>query len=97
MMSPLSDVADISLLKIDTQGYEMNVLKGSLKVLQKVRYILIEVHFLRTYKDSSSFFEINSYLEQQGFAFLRFYDLVHSNSSREELIYGDALFKNQNL
>ena len=50
MMSPLSDVADISLLKIDTQGYEMNVLKGSLKVLQKVRYILIEVHFLRTYK-----------------------------------------------
>ena len=95
LKSSISNVDDISMLKIDTQGYEMNVLRGASNVLKKTRYILIEVHFVRTYKDSSTFFEIKSYLEQQGFTFLRFYDLVHSNSSREELIYGDALFKNK--
>jgi FkbM family methyltransferase len=41
----------IDLLKIDTEGHELDVLKGAEKILKnKVQYILIEFHFSRIYK-----------------------------------------------
>ena len=33
------------LLKIDVEGYEINVLKGGKKMMKKINYILIEHHF----------------------------------------------------
>jgi ribosomal protein L4 len=40
------------LLKIDTEGYEFNVLKGSLKNIKNFKYILIENQFSNMYKYS---------------------------------------------
>ena len=43
-----------TLLKIDVEGFELNVLKGAKVTLsKKVKYVLIERHFLRSYKRNS--------------------------------------------
>ena len=44
-------IVDIDLLNIDTQGYEMEVLKGSRKLLsQNVKYIILEVNKKELYE-----------------------------------------------
>ena len=39
------------LLKIDTEGYEFNVLKGAEKKISEIKYILIENQFSKMYKN----------------------------------------------
>ena len=48
-------IKKIDLLKIDTEGHELEVLKGALKTIQKdkIKYILIELHFSKMYKNYS--------------------------------------------
>ena len=40
-----------SLLKIDVEGHELKVLKGS-KKLKQIPYLLVENHFLDLYKNN---------------------------------------------
>lgn len=85
----------IDLLKIDVQGSELELLNGAKKTLKKTRYILIEIHFIRSYEKSPLFDEINRLLNEEGFTFKRFFDLVHDPKDRTRLIYGDALFSKE--
>lgn len=61
------NITNIDILKIDTQGYEVEVLKGGLDVLQNVRAIELEVMFSDLYPDHSTLGEISSILESCGF------------------------------
>ena len=46
------NINKIDLLKIDTEGHEAEVLKGATRMLKKnIRYILIEFHFSKIYKN----------------------------------------------
>lgn len=38
----LPDIEKVDLLKLDTQGSELNILKGAKNIVQKTKYILIE-------------------------------------------------------
>jgi FkbM family methyltransferase len=59
------------LLKIDVEGYEINVLKGSCKCLdKKIHYILIENSFGNQYKKSSNL-DILNYLKNKNFKILK--------------------------
>ena len=42
-----------SLLKIDVEGHEFNVLKGSKNIIKKIDFVLIENQFFDIYKDSN--------------------------------------------
>ena len=42
-----------SLIKIDVEGYELNVLKGSKDLIKKINFILIENQFFNIYKNNS--------------------------------------------
>ena len=48
-------IKKIDLLKIDTEGHELEVLKGALKTIKehKVKFILIELHFSKMYQNYS--------------------------------------------
>jgi len=49
-----NNIKNIDLLKIDTEGHEAEVLEGANKMLQKkIKYILIEFHFSKIYKNYS--------------------------------------------
>ncbi len=62
-------ILDIDLIKIDVEGYEMEVLKGAKQTLKKCQYIMIELNN-NTKKYGSSNREIEKYLSQQGFKVL---------------------------
>ena len=62
-------IDDIDLIKIDVEGFEMEVLKGAEKTLGKVRYIMIELNNA-TKKYGSSNIEIENYIGSLGFKVL---------------------------
>lgn len=65
------DSSDVkcTLLKLDCQGFEMEVLKGSQKTLENVDVILVEILFAQVYAGQCSFQQIHSILIDMGFYF----------------------------
>ena len=58
----------IDLLKIDVQGYELNVLKGGPETLSRTQAIIVEIGFFDFYKNSSTLADVVQELNQIGFA-----------------------------
>lgn len=62
-----SDLNRIDFLNIDTQGSEMEIFKGGGRTLKDVLCIEAELHLKPLYKGQSLYYEIESYLREQGF------------------------------
>jgi len=60
---------DVDMIKIDVEGYEMEVLKGAKNLLESVRYIMIELNN-NTKKYGSSNNKVEKYLDTLGFRVL---------------------------
>ena len=58
-----------TLMKIDVQGYEAEVLRGAAALLQKIDYALLEVSFQPLYEGQESFAEIHALLDKAGFSY----------------------------
>ena len=59
-------LADVDMIKIDVEGYEMEVLKGAEKTLENIQYLMIELNN-NTKKYGSSNAEVEKYLQKKGF------------------------------
>ena len=58
-------------LKIDVEGFELNVLKGAKKVLlKKTKYVLIEKHFFQLYKNNSTN-KVDLFLKKNNFQLIK--------------------------
>ena len=57
------------MIKIDVEGYEMDVLKGAKKVLESCQYVMIELNS-NTGKYGSSNQECMNFLESMGYKLL---------------------------
>jgi hypothetical protein len=68
------EIDRINLLKIDTQGYEVEVLSGLDKRLEDVDVVVTELMFYDYYNHSLSFTDIENYLIPAGF---QLYDISH--------------------
>lgn len=63
----LSDVNSI-LIKIDAQGSELNILKGSTKILAKTNFIILEVPVFGQYNEGApKFIDYINYMDSIGF------------------------------
>ena len=58
----LTNLEEISLLKIDVQGYEKETLAGAVATLAKTKFLLIELNYLPQYEGGSWFGEIHELL-----------------------------------
>lgn len=78
-------------LKLDTQGFEMEVLKGASATLSDVAIILVEMSIVPLYRGGASFVDIFDYLERQGFKCI---SLVQgfADHVRNELLQVDGVF-----
>ena len=68
------NIEKINLLKIDTQGYEPEVLCGMRDYLKRVDVVITELMFYDFYERSLSFSDIEQYLLPAGF---QLYDISH--------------------
>ena len=74
-----------TLVKIDVEGYEMNVIKGSLMKLKEIPYIILENQFGNHYKNSS-FDDIKDVLFKYNF-------VISKKFIFPTMHYQDVLFK----
>ena len=63
----LCNADDVVFLKLDTQGYEKNILNGAKESLKKIKGIQIELALKPTYNEQPNFKEIFKIIEEAGF------------------------------
>ncbi len=86
-------INQINLLKVDTEGYEMKVLRGAEQLLssKRIDYILVECDFLkRSDEPHGNFVEIFNYLQLFHYNVVAFYTGGVDNLGWK---WGDVLFR----
>ena len=63
----IKKIDKIDFLKIDTEGYEYEIVKGALKNLKNIKLILFEHHYDDMIKKGYKFSDINSFLKENNF------------------------------
>jgi hypothetical protein len=91
----LADLDEISLLKIDVQGYEKHVLVGAKQILSKTKFLLVELNFMPQYDGGSWLGDIHQILTRDFSFFL-------ANASQPQVLNGrasmcDGLYVNSKL
>jgi len=81
-------IRNIDFLKIDIQGFELEVFKHGEQKLSDAVVIQTEVEFLPLYKNQPLFTDVDSYLASRGFVLHRFWPLK-SRTVRPMLVNGD--------
>jgi FkbM family methyltransferase len=65
IIAPLKQQPDF--IKIDTQGYEMEILKGGEKILSGAEFVLLEVSLIDIYINSPLVADVLDFMRQRGF------------------------------
>jgi FkbM family methyltransferase len=89
-------IARVSLLKLDTQGYEPEVLEGCGACLGDVDVVISELMFFDYYERSLSFSDIERWLLPAGF---RLYDISHiaKNPMNGRTDWVDVIYANERI
>lgn len=86
-------IQQIDFLKIDTEGFELQVLQGAKGLLERgaIRFLLAEVGFRSTDERHTSFQALADMLAPHGLLFYSLYELYHYEHPAE-LLFANALF-----
>jgi FkbM family methyltransferase len=86
--SVISEFHNYNLWILDTQGSELEVLKGAGELLMSVDYLIIELNRGFPYENCAQYFEIDEYLSELGF---------HRLITRWWVIWGDGVYTRKPL
>ena len=78
-------------LKIDTQGFELEVLKGATETLKDTPLVLLEMSLAPLYEGGAGFAELYAWMEQAGYRCIGITP-GFSNVEHHEQLQADALF-----
>lgn len=84
------------LLKLDVQGYELEVLLGADKILSRIKYIIIEIAESQFYKDQQINNSIINYLNKKNFEVLKscnHFKIKKINYSQKDFLFVNRYFK----
>ena len=83
------------LLKMDVQGYELEVLRGGLNVLEETEVVLLEISLMEYNQGAPLFAEVVEFLNSRGFAL---YDICgqHRRETDGALFQLDVIFVKKN-
>jgi FkbM family methyltransferase len=89
--SSFHQIEFIDMLKIDTQGYEMEVLLGASEMMQRgqIGLVYLEVIISDLYKDMAPFDEVLKFLREKQFRLMTMYDVQYRDGMAG---WVDALF-----
>lgn len=78
------NIQDCNLLVIDTQGYELNVLRGGVKTLENIDYIFTEFNMVEMYENCPSIVDLDNFLQPFGF--------IRQETWFVDGVWGDAFY-----
>lgn len=85
-------IAHVDLIKIDTQGYDLEVLKGAQRLMRSgVRAINCEFQFASEYEGCSTFSQIDRFMNESGFSLYQLHE-VWTKGNEEQTSCGDGLW-----
>lgn len=84
----------VNILKIDVQGYEMEVLLGAEQTLNKTNIILVEMQNHNFYKGAPQYNEIDAFLLSKGFIL---FDILPALRKEGKLYEWDAIYVKNSL
>ena len=92
-------IQNIDLLKVDTQGYDLEVLKGSKLLLESnsIKMVLMEIIFSDMYTNLPAYDEIFKFMRLNNFKLVSTYKVWHQKDLQIEMnlaSWTDALFIN---
>jgi FkbM family methyltransferase len=81
-------------LKIDTEGFEDQVILGATELLRETQFVIAEVSVGKRFEGSYSFADFVSLMSARGF---RLCDILHTRKSwrEKEITYVDAMFRTE--
>jgi len=79
------------LLKIDVQGYELQVLQGAGELLDEVKYALVEASFQKLYEGQGTFHQVYELMRAQGFDYAGNFEQLLSPVD-STILQADGLF-----
>ena len=83
-------------LKIDTQGYEKEIIKGASKVLNRLHCIMLETSITPMYKGEESYKKIIEFMKKKGF-YVWAIERGFSNKKTGRVNQLDVIFVNKNV
>ncbi|MNE55278.1 hypothetical protein D3C80_1501040 [compost metagenome] len=84
------------MLKIDTQGYEKNVIEGADKVLDKVSLIQLEMSLVELYKNEMLYTEMIRFMQERDFTLISL-ENGFCDQNTGQLLQVDGIFRNEKL
>jgi len=87
------DIESPAMLKLDVQGFEMEVLKGCESIIEKFDFIYCECSFIELYSGQRLAYEIIEWLHQRQFKFIGIFNV--SYDVKGQSIQADFLFKQE--
>ena len=93
----INNIKHIDILKLDVQGSEIDVLKGSKLFLSagEISLIYVEWQVVPLYKGHSRYYKIGEYLGQYGYELFNLYNINEAKSG--QLRWGDSIFIYKNI
>ena len=89
----LRNIKRPSILKLDVQGFELEVLKGSLEIFKMIDYIITEVSFIEIYENQVMENKLLDFIYSKKFKLEK---KCNSSKSDKQLFQEDVLFIMQN-
>ena len=77
------------IIKINTQGSELNILNGANRTLKKTKMIIIEINIFKYNQNKVEYYDIFKFLDKKGF---KFKNILNESRKLEQLNSIDCLF-----
>lgn len=87
----LSSLSKPCLIKIDVQGYELEVIRNNANMLKLADAVIIETSFEKLYKSQPLFDEVYQFMLKLGFVYGGSYDQLYAPRTHQ-IIQADAIF-----